>query len=94
MAAQDGDGAARADVSAGDKTGGASSINPRTDGEAARRALFALIAIHAAVIGAGLAIYLNTHDVLHLVLAAFAAGGVGLPLAVRWADRYGRGGRR
>ncbi len=59
-----------------------------------RNALLRLLAAHAAIIGAGIFIFLRTHDVVHLVLAAFVAGAVTLPLGVRWADKYGRAGRR
>ncbi|MEM6538940.1 MAG: hypothetical protein AAF668_14570 [Pseudomonadota bacterium] len=60
----------------------------------ARQALTKIIAVDVAIIALAVVIYLNTHDVLHLVVGCFVAGGVTVPLLVRWADKYGRGGKR
>ncbi|MBI1392188.1 MAG: hypothetical protein GC152_05530 [Alphaproteobacteria bacterium] len=63
------------------------------DQRASRRSLAAIAFVDAAIIGAGLFIHARSHDILHLVVAAFIAGGVTIPMLVRWADRHGRGGR-
>jgi len=59
----------------------------------ARRALINIGLLDAFLIGVALVVYLNTHDILHLVLGAFGAGAITVPMLFRWADKHGKGGK-